>query len=48
MTPAPSGQPHAVPLADVRGGIIVRTEPTGAEVRVGAVAVDPSPLTLKE
>ncbi|HZL45215.1 MAG TPA: PEGA domain-containing protein, partial [Opitutaceae bacterium] len=48
MTRTPSGQPHAAPLADIRGGIIVRTEPTGAEVRVGAVAVEPSRLTLKE
>ena len=42
-----SGQ-KVTPLADVRGGVIVRTEPSGAEVRVGAVAVENSPLTLKE
>jgi formylglycine-generating enzyme required for sulfatase activity len=47
-THAPWGRPPVAPLADVRGGIIVRTEPAGAEVRVGAVAVDTSPLTLKE
>jgi formylglycine-generating enzyme required for sulfatase activity/serine/threonine protein kinase len=31
-----------------RGGVIVRTIPAGAEVRVGAVALDRSPLTLRE
>jgi formylglycine-generating enzyme required for sulfatase activity len=47
-TRAPWGRPAVTPLADVRGGVIVRTEPAGAEVRVGAVALDTSPLTLKE
>ncbi|GIL14812.1 MAG: hypothetical protein BroJett038_35320 [Chloroflexota bacterium] len=32
----------------VRGGIVVRTTPSGAEVRVGAVAMERSPLTLKD
>jgi len=41
-------EPNVVPLADVRGGVIVKTDPAGAEVRVGAVAVETSPLTLKE
>jgi len=31
-----------------RGSLIVRTTPAGAEVRVGALALDKSPLTLKE
>ncbi|HNW42501.1 MAG TPA: serine/threonine-protein kinase, partial [Opitutaceae bacterium] len=31
-----------------RGGILVRTTPAGAEVRVGTLAAEPSPLTLKE
>lgn len=35
-------------LANARGGLIVQTVPTGAEVRVGAVAVETSPLTLRE
>jgi formylglycine-generating enzyme required for sulfatase activity len=35
-------------LAAARGGIVVRTNPAGAEVRVGAVALDKSPLTLKD
>ncbi len=35
-------------LAAARGGILVRTNPAGAEVRVGAIALDKSPLTLKE
>jgi serine/threonine protein kinase len=35
-------------IAAARGGIIVRTTPAGAEVRVGAVAMDKSPLTLKD
>jgi len=33
--------------AAARGGIVVRTNPPGAEVRVGAVALERSPLTLK-
>ncbi len=35
-------------LAAARGGIVVRTNPPGAEVRVGAIALDRSPLTLKD
>jgi len=35
-------------LAAARGGLIITTDPAGAEVRVGAVALDKSPLTLKE
>jgi serine/threonine protein kinase len=35
-------------LAAARGGIVVRTNPAGAEVRVGAIALEKSPLTLKE
>ena len=35
-------------LANARGGLVVRTTPAGAEVRVGAIALDRSPLTLKE
>jgi len=35
-------------LAAARGGIVVRTMPVGAEVRVGAVALERSPLTLKD
>jgi formylglycine-generating enzyme required for sulfatase activity len=34
-------------LATARGGLIVRTEPSGANVRVGALALEKSPLTLK-
>ncbi len=39
---------EAARLAAARGGVIVRTTPAGAEVRVGAVALERSPLTLKE
>ena len=35
-------------LANARGGIVVRTTPAGAEVRVGAIALEKSPLTLKD
>ena len=35
-------------LAAARGGLVVRTNPVGAEVRVGAIALDKSPLTLKD
>jgi formylglycine-generating enzyme required for sulfatase activity len=35
-------------LAAARGGVIVRTNPAGAEVRVGAVALEISPLTLRD
>ncbi|MDI1337982.1 MAG: SUMF1/EgtB/PvdO family nonheme iron enzyme, partial [Lacunisphaera sp.] len=35
-------------LAAARGGLVVRTNPAGAEVRVGALALDKSPLTLKD
>ncbi len=35
-------------LANARGGIVIRTNPAGAEVRVGAVALEKSPLTLKD
>ena len=35
-------------LATVRGGVVIRTAPAGAEVRVGAVALDRSPLNLRE
>lgn len=35
-------------LAAARGGIVVRTNPAGAEVRVGAIALEKSPLTLKD
>ncbi len=34
--------------ANARGGIVVRTNPAGAEVRVGAIALEKSPLTMKE
>jgi formylglycine-generating enzyme required for sulfatase activity len=39
---------EAARLAAARGGVIVRTTPAGAEVRVGAVAVEKSPVTLKD
>ena len=35
-------------LAGARGGIAITTEPTGAEVQVAALALDKSPLTLKD
>jgi len=35
-------------LANARGGVVVRTNPSGAEVRVGAIALDKSPFTLKD
>ena len=35
-------------LASARGGIAIRTNPEGAEVRVGAVALDRSPLNLRD
>ena len=35
-------------LAAARGSIVVRTNPSGAEVRVGAIALEKSPLTLKD
>lgn len=35
-------------LTEARGGILVHTTPEGAEVRIGAIAVEKSPLTLKE
>ncbi len=35
-------------LAAARGGLVVRTTPAGAEVRLGAIALDKSPLTLKD
>jgi formylglycine-generating enzyme required for sulfatase activity len=35
-------------IAAARGGVIVRTSPAGAEVRVGAVALEKSPLTLRD
>ena len=35
-------------LAAARGGLVIRTTPSGAEVRVGAIAIDKSPLTLKD
>ncbi|MDI1337965.1 MAG: protein kinase [Lacunisphaera sp.] len=35
-------------LAAARGGLVIRTNPAGAEVRVGALALDKSPLTLKD
>ena len=34
-------------VSTARGSLIVRTTPDGAEVRVGALALDKSPLTLK-
>ena len=34
--------------AEPRGGVIVRTEPAGAEVTVGALDHGPGPLTVKE
>ena len=39
---------EATRLATARGGLSIRTEPAGAEVRVGAVALEKAPLTLKE
>lgn len=38
----------AARLAAARGGLIVRTSPSGAEVRVGDMALDKSPLTLRD
>ena len=38
----------ATRLAAARGGLVIRTEPSGAEVRVGAVALDKSPLSVKD
>ena len=35
-------------LANARGGIIVRTEPAGAEVLIGSLEHGKSPITLKE
>ena len=35
-------------LAAARGGLVIRTTPSGVEVRVGAIALEKSPLTLKE
>ncbi len=35
-------------LANARGGLAIRTNPPGAEMRVGAVALDKSPLTLED
>jgi len=35
-------------LANARGGLMVATEPAGAEVRVGGTVVEKTPLTLKE
>ena len=37
-----------VHLAKARGGIIVRTEPAGAEVMIGSLEHGKSPITLKE
>jgi len=39
---------EAARLAAARGGLIVRSSPVGAEVRVGAVAVEKTPFTLKD
>jgi hypothetical protein len=39
---------EAARLAAARGGLVVRTTPSGAEVRVGAIALERSPLTLKD
>ncbi len=39
---------EAARLAAARGGLVIRTNPSGAEVRVGAVALERSPLTLKD
>ena len=39
---------NAARLANARGGAVIRTTPAGAEVRVGAVALEKSPLTLKD
>ncbi len=39
---------EAARLAAARGGLTVRTMPAGAEVRVGAIALEKSPLTLKD
>ena len=38
----------AARLAAARGGLVIRTEPSGAEVRVGSVALDKSPLSAKD
>ena len=38
----------AARLAAARGGFVIRTEPAGAEVRVGAVMLDKSPLSAKD
>ncbi|MBN1403394.1 MAG: SUMF1/EgtB/PvdO family nonheme iron enzyme [Opitutales bacterium] len=35
-------------IAALRGGLVIHTEPEGAEVRVGAVGLDASPMTLSE
>ena len=43
-----AAEAEAARLAAARGGIIVRTNPSGAELQVGSVAIDKSPLTLKD
>lgn len=39
---------EAARLAAARGSLVVRTDPPGAQVRVGSMALDQSPLTLSD
>ncbi|MBP8260877.1 MAG: PEGA domain-containing protein, partial [Verrucomicrobia bacterium] len=39
---------EAIRLANARGGIVVQTEPAGAEISVGGVEIKQSPATFKE
>ncbi|MCW5550178.1 MAG: SUMF1/EgtB/PvdO family nonheme iron enzyme [Opitutaceae bacterium] len=41
-------QAEAARLAAARGGLIIRTDPAGAEVAVGGVGVERSPATFRE
>lgn len=45
---ADKAQQEALRLANARGGLIVRTSPSGAEVRVAGMEISKSPVTVKE
>jgi len=47
-TPVETRTTPAAPAAEPRGGVIVRTEPIGADVTVGALDHGAGPLTLKD
>ncbi len=45
---SPAGNPSSSPAAESHGSMIVKTDPSGAEVTVGALERGTSPLTIKD